>query len=249
MMKSVIINLAVLTLSIKSFGQKTTYVGIESGPKFEVYESTDHGNALQTDPFFHSPIYGLTIGQEINNVFTLETGFFINDYGQSYRIDGQGAVALISNAITSYQIPVRIKARLNVLKDKLSLETTVGYTLAINSNYGSSGYGSANYGSLASPNSDNIRTEYLANYSLVKSFGLIEAGVAVNFTFNNSMICYLAANYLTGMRRVVEMDVKYWTNFGPERTGTIFSNGDYYSITLGMKYPISNLWAKASAAD
>ena len=42
----------------------------------------------------------------------------------------------------------------------------------------------------------------------------------------------------------METDVKYWINDGPEQTGTVFSNGDYYSIILGIKYPISNLWTK-----
>lgn len=233
-----------LLLPFVSLGQNSTYLGIEIGPKFEVYQSTDNGNGLYTKPFFFSPIYGLTIGQEINNTFTLETGIFVNNYGESYRIEGEDFGYSASNALVVYQIPLRLKARLNLLKDKLSLVTTVGYTIAINGDYGSSGSGSSFSSSISSSNNDSTRTEYISTYSLKKSYGLIEAGLALDYKFKNSLRLYLAANYLTGFSRVVETDVKYWIDDGPEQTGTVFSNGDYYSIIIGLKYPISKVWTK-----
>jgi len=233
-----------LLLPFVSLGQNSTYLGIEIGPKFEVYQSTDNGNGLYTKPFFFSPIYGLAIGREINNTFTFETGFFVNNYGESYRIEGEDFGYRASNALVAYQMPLRLKARINLLKDKLSLVTTVGYTFAINGDYGSSGSGSSFSSSISSSNNDSTRTEDISTYSLKKSYGLIEAGLALDYKFKNSLRLYLSANYLTGLSRVVETDVKYWINDGPEQTGTVFSNGDYYSIILGIKYPISNLWTK-----
>ena len=186
----------------------------------------------------------MTIGQEINNTFTLETGFFVNDYGESFRIEGEGFGYTASNALTAYQIPLRLKARMKLLNHKLSLVTTVGYTFAINYNYGSSGSGSSFSSSISSLSNDSTRTEYISTYSLKKSYGLIEAGLALDYKFKNLLIIYLAANYLTGLGRIIESDVKYWINDGPEQTGIVFSNGDYYSIILGIKYPINLLVKK-----
>jgi hypothetical protein len=231
-------------LPFVSFSQNSTYLGIEIGPKFEVYQSTDNGNGLYTKPFFFSPIYGLTIGQEITNTFTLETGFSVNNYGESYRIEGEDFGYSASNALIAYQIPLRLKARMKLLKDKLSLVTTVGYTFAINGNYGSSGSGYSFSSSTSPQYNDSTRAEYVSNYSLKKTYGLIEAGLALDYKFKNSLRLYLSANYLTGLSRVVETDVKYWINDGPEQTGTVISNGNYQSIIIGMKFPVSNLWAK-----
>lgn len=233
-----------LFLPIVSFSQNNTYIGLEIGPKFEIYQHADNGNGLSTKPFFFSPIYGLTIGQEFNNIFTFETGFYINDYGQSYRIEGEGFGYGASNALLAFQIPLRLKARLNIVKNRLSLVTTIGYTFAINSDYGSSGSGSSFSNSNLPQYNDSTRSEYLSTYSLKKTYGLIETGLALNYKFKNSVTLSFAANYLSGMSRIVEADVKYWINDGPEQTGTVFSNGDYYCITLGIKYPISNLWTK-----
>ena len=233
-----------IAISYNTDAQNKTYLGVEFGPKFEIYHYTDNGSGLYTKPFFYNPIYGLTLGQEINKTFIAETGFYINDYGESYRIKGNMCYSM-SNAIVAYQIPLRLKAQLDLIKEKLSITTTIGYTFAINNDYGSSGSGSS-FTSTSGQNSynDSTRTEDISNRSLQKTYGLVEAGISFDYNIKNSLILYLAANYMTGFNKIVEIDVKYWINDFPEQTATVFSNGDYYSIVFGVKYSISNFWTK-----
>ena len=174
-----------------------------------------------------------------------KSGFYINNYGESYRIRGEDFGFSVSNALTAYQFPLRLKARINnVIKDNLSLSTTVGYTVAINSDYGSSGSGSGFSSGTSPSNNDSTRTESVSSYSLKKSYGLIETGLAVEYEMKNDMRYIISANYCAGLSRIIESDVKYWINDEPEQTGTIFSNGDYYSITLGIRYPLSKIRRK-----
>jgi hypothetical protein len=224
-------------------GQNKTYLGIEIGPKFDMYRYEDNGDGLYTKPLFFSPVYGLTIGQELSQTFTVETGFFVNDYGQSFRIRGDDFGYSASNAVLAYQIPLRLKARLKVIGEGLALVPTIGYTLAINTDSGSGGSGSgvtrsAGFGF----QNDSTRTQYTSTYSSQKTYGLLETSLALESKLSPSLTLYLAANYMTGFHRVVDMEVKYWINDLPEQSGTVFSNGDYLSIVLGIKYPISHLW-------
>ncbi len=242
MIKSTIKYLLLL-LPIITFGQNRTYIGAEIGPKFEVYRYMDSGDGLYTKPFFYSPIYGFTIGQGLNKNFMFEAGFYVNDYGESYRIKGDNGYGS-SNALIAYQIPLRLKSRLNLIKQRLHLVATVGYTLGINSEYGSYGSGSSFSISSHPEYNDSTRTQDLSSYSLRKTYGLIETGLSLDYTFKNLATVYLAANYLTGLNRIVETHVRYWINDQPEQRGTVFSNGNYYSITIGARYPISNLWTK-----
>ncbi len=230
-------------LPFMSKGQNKTYVGVEFGPKFEIYQYADNGNGLYTKPFLFSPIYGLTIGKEINKTFIGETGFYINDYGESYRIKGNFGYSM-SNALLAYQIPFRLKARLYLIKERLNITTTIGYTFAINNDFGSSASGSSFTSTSGLQHNYSTRIQDTSTYSLRKTYSLIETGVSLEYKFKNSLALYLAANYLTGLGRIVEVDVKYWINEGPEQTGTVFSNGDYYSIVLGLRYPISLFWTK-----
>ncbi len=243
MIKSVFVFLLVL-LPLISFGQNKTYVGVEIGPKFEMYKYIDNGDGLYTKPFFYSPIYGLTLGQELSKSFILETGIYINDYGQSFRIKGDNGYST-SNGLLAYQIPLRLKTRVNLLKERLFMVTTIGYTFAFNNGYGSSGSG---YSYTNSPEFESYnystRTEQVSDYSLRKTYGLIETGLSLEFQLKNSMAFYISSNYLKGFNRVVEIDVNYWINDEPEQTGVVFSNGDYFNVLAGVRYPISNFWAK-----
>ena len=239
-----------ILLPFTALGQNKTYLGLEIGPKFENYDFIDNGDGLYTEPFFFSPIYGLTLGQELNQRFALETGFYINNYGESYRIEGESGY-FASNAILAYQIPFRLKVRLNLLKEKLSLVSTVGYNFAINSEYSPNGPTSGsrqNFSTGVGPQiNDSTRTQDISTYFQEKTYGLFEVGLALEYKFKKSTAIYLSANYLAGFKRLVEMDVKYWINDEPEQTGTVFSEGEYGSIVFGIKYSISNLWAKKSA--
>lgn len=241
-----LIKALIIFLPCIAFGQNKTYVGLEIGPKFEIYQSEDNGADLYTKPFFYSPVYGLTIGQELNKIFTVETGLYINDYGQSYRLEGDFGYSA-SNALVAYQIPLRLKARLNVIKDRVSIVPTIGYTFALNNDFGSSGSGGGFTSTMGAPFNDSTRTEYRSNYSLRRNYGLIEAGVAFEYKLKSPLVLYLSANYLKGLQRVVEIDVQYWINDTPEQTATVFSNGDYYSVVFGIKYPISNFWTSKPA--
>jgi len=228
-------------LPLLAIGQDKTYLGVELGPKFEIYQYQDNGDGLYTKPFFYSPIYGLTIGRELNKTFVSEIGLIINDYGESFRIEGDAGYGT-SDAILAIQIPLRLKARLKIIKEKLDLVTTIGYHLAINTDYGSSGSGTSFWSSSVPGSNDSTRTETKSNYSFNKTYGLIETGIGLAYKFNNSLNLFLSANYLTGVKRIIEVEVDYRINDAPVQTGTVFSNGSYFSVVLGLRYPISQLW-------
>ncbi|MEM7374590.1 MAG: hypothetical protein AAF587_38715 [Bacteroidota bacterium] len=241
-MKRVIISTFVMLLPFLAFTQNKTYLGVETGPKFERYQYTDNGDGLYTPPFFFSPIVGFTIGQELNKRLTAETGFYLNNYGESYRIRGEGFGYRVSDAYLAFQIPLRLKARFQVIKERLSIVPSIGFILAINNNFGSTGSGHSFTISSGLQQNDSTRTQESSTYSLTKTYGLVEAGLAVEYTIKKPLILYLATNYAAGWNRVVEMDVQYWINDGPEQTGMVYSNGGYYSLVFGVKCDISNLW-------
>ena len=64
---------AMALFSQTAFAQLRTFLGIEAGPKWEVYRSEDQGVDLYTKPFFYSPVISVNIGQEIHPNIRLET--------------------------------------------------------------------------------------------------------------------------------------------------------------------------------
>lgn len=221
--------------------QNKSYLGLELGPKFELYQATDNGTGIIIKPFFFSPILGLTLGHELNP-FLIETGFYLNSYGESFRIEGEGNGYNASNAILAFQIPIRLKVRIPIIKDRLSFLPSIGYTFAINNDFESSGSSASFSVSSDGRFNDSTRVEATSIYGFEKTYGLLEAGLGFDYTFDNHLVLSMGANYLHGFKRVVELDVKYWINDGPEQTGTVYSNGGYFNIVFGLKYPIGEEW-------
>tara|TARA_B100000674_G_scaffold269412_1_gene222466 strand:+ start:837 stop:1571 length:735 start_codon:yes stop_codon:yes gene_type:complete len=219
--------------------QNFTYLALEFGPKFENYQHFDNGNELHTKPFFHSPIGGLIVGHEVQNKLAFETGFLINNYGESYRFKGDFG-DFTSTSILACQLPVRLKNRINLWKNKLDLSTTVGYSLVINNYYDVTSSGLYESFSSSSGSIYHVYSEYVSK-SQKRFFGLIETGVELDYKLNNSSTLYLSTTYLAGLSKVVELDVLYSINEGKEETANVFSNGDYFSILFGIRYPLANL--------
>lgn len=219
--------------------QKSTYFGLEFGPKYEVYQYSGSGEVIYTKPSLDLPVYGFNFSQELNKSILLETGLLFVDYSESYRFR-QDYPYFASNAVYSLQIPLRIRSRIQLIKDKLSLTSTVGISANINTSYGSWGY--LRMGDIQNP-TFLVDT---ANYSLQKSYPLLEGGIGLSYTFKKGMILNLNSQYFYGLQRVVDIDVYYAIDGSPTRYVNVFSNGDYFSFTLGLKYPISNFWNSKS---
>ncbi len=234
-----------ISSSIK--GQDNTYLGVEFGPKFDIYQYTDEGEIIYTKPYFNNLIFGITAGRDINETFYLETGFQWYEYSQSYRARGAWYY-VVTSGIQVLQIPLRLKAKLNLVKDKFYLTTTIGHNFAINADYGASGSGGVFYKNpreiLMPLIFDSLRIADTSIYSFRKTYSLIEAGITINYKFKNGLSLYLAGNYVAGLTKVIEINISYWVDNQPEQNATVFSNGDYFSIVLGLKYPVSKLWRK-----
>ena len=71
MKNAFIVGLLAASVSVSN-GQELTYIGVDIGPKFELYQYLDNGDGLYTKPFYHSPIYGVSIGQDLNETLSVE---------------------------------------------------------------------------------------------------------------------------------------------------------------------------------
>ena len=225
--------------------QNKTFLAFDLGPKFEMYEYADNGKSLSTPPFYFSPIYGFTLAQELNKTFVVETGLYVDDYGESYKIQGDAA-GFASNAFLAYQIPFRLRASQPLIKDKLFLTAGVGAVLAINSDAGFGSIGLASsFASSTSPGfNDSTRTEYRSVLSEDKKYWLLETSLGFRYDLEDIVTFSLQGSIAQGFKRVNELEVSYWINDQDEQTAQVFTHGNYYSVTVGVHFVLSNLWQK-----
>lgn len=248
--RQLILSLFWVFLSQYTFSQNKTYVGFEFGPKFLIYENTDFEGAVITPPFLYKSVMAFTISHELSPHFLIETGGGYQYFGQSYRFKNLSSYGKVSR-LPIYEIPIRLKGRIEVIPNFLSFTSFAGYTFGFTYRSESDalrtpdswGEGSFSGGlGLGTVPFDSIRSSYESYNTSDGNFGLLEAGASLDFRYNENFSIFLAANYKTGLKTIIETDVFYKINDGEESATRIFSKGSYYSFLLGFKYDISWMW-------
>ncbi len=241
MKKSIVVIIILFALSHSGFSQNKTYIGGEFAMTGDIYDIIDPCQLITTTPLITGS-WGFTIGQEINKNFLVETGLIRKYYDEGFGYNFESIIqGTSSNAFNTWQIPLRLKSRINLLKDRLFITTTIGYHFSINTEYGYGG--GAGGGSVVNGN-DTISVNYIKNDLTSKTFSLIETGIGFEFAAFDGLIFSLSSSYYTGFKKVYQMNMTTEDNNCSSDNVFGISKGGYWNIAFGIKYAISNLWRK-----
>jgi hypothetical protein len=218
-------------------GQSKTYFGLEFSIFNDIYKIEDQGNALKTVPLTDAQ-GGINIRQEIKRKIFLEAGVIFKQYWEGFGFRTIPSYSA-STDDPSWLIPVRIGANLNIYKEQLYLVPVIGYTYGINPPYGGGGgRGRAQAGTLMiSYNYTNAPDSY-------RYFPLLQTGIGFEFPVLKTFLVSISSSYYSGFKQVTRLDITYTVNGSDPIMATATSKGEFWCGTLGVKYPISNLWVK-----
>jgi len=234
-----IIILIVLTQS--GFSQNKTFIGGEFAMTGDIYDIIDPCNLITTTPLITGS-WGFTAGQEINNNFLIETGLIRKYYDEGFGYNIESLIlGSSSNAFITWQIPLRLKSRINLINERLFLTSTIGYHFSINTEYG---YGGGSGGASLVDGNDTIRVSYTINDSITKTFSLIETGLGFEYAAFDGFIISLTSSYYTGLRKAYQLDMTTENYNCSSDNAYGISKGGYWNIAFGIKYALSNLWRR-----
>ncbi len=241
MKKNIIVIIILFVLTHSGFSQNKTFIGGEFAMTGDIYDIIDPCNLITTTPLITGS-WGIIIGQEINKNFIIETGLIRKYYDEGFGYNIESLIlGSSSNAFNTWQIPLRLKARINLLNDKLFLTTTIGYHFSINTEYG---YGGGSGGGSLVDGNDTIKVLYTINDSISKTFSLIETGVGLEYIAFDGFIISLSSSYYTGFKKVYQLDITTEGHNCSTDNAFGISKGGYWNIAFGIKYAMSNLWKK-----
>lgn len=242
-MKSLSYSVLVLLFAFNTscvLGQHKTYLGFEFGPKYEKISVDDPGGLVGEKPIYYSPAGGFIVGQEISQGLLFETGLNAYKYGVGFRLKSPNVGLISGQSYAAIQIPLRLKSNFGFFMERLKLSPFIGYSFVHNMRYEIDG-GVTNIGGHSSSfhAGDESRLTMVATPGMRKNYGLIEAGVSVSWQFKNSFVLYISGSSTKGFKKMTEIDGTYQIGIGPEQTAKIRSNGDFYNMLFGVKFPIS----------
>lgn len=223
-----------------SFSQMKTYLGVEVAATHDVYDLVDHGDGLKNIPRI-SGLWGFTFRQDLNPFLFLEAGFLRKYYNEGIGLKVSSGYSE-TNAINAWYIPLRLGYRINVCKEKIVAVPLIGYSICINSDYG---YGDGGGASMEQGLGYTASYNYISYYNLTKTFPLLQTGMGIEFQLLKTALLTVSANYYTGFKKVIALDINYTVNNSPQKTAHAFSKGENFSIGVDLKYPISKFWGKS----
>jgi hypothetical protein len=237
-MKQCIWPIAILLLSTTAIAQHKTYLSLEFSSGNDIYEITDDGDMLKSVPLW-GPVGGVTIRQELSRKWFVEAGALVKAYQEGFGFEGDSYSSATSDDNT-WLIPLRIGYNINVVKKRLFLVPTAGYTLGIAPPYG------VGVSQRLHDNASSLHVVYqYTDYEyLSKYISLIQGALALEYTFADAWIVSLNTGYYKGLNKFTEIDITYSVDNGPETNGKAVSYGDFWYVGVGVKYSVSNLWQK-----
>jgi hypothetical protein len=245
MTNKLLIFIFIILFSQISFSQKSTYLGFEGAVVNDIYNIEDPCNIIESNPIYQVS-WGVNVEQELSNNFSIQTGIIRKYYDEGFGYT-KGTIVLgyQANAFNTWQIPIRIISKQNLVKDKLFITQALGFHYSINSNYD---YGKSSGGGSYLDGGDTISASYTVNGFKEKTFPLIEAGLGLELKIYDSFLISLSSSYLTGLKKVHQLDIST-EGYGCSTNNAIsFSKGSYWNIALGFKYAISNIWSKRKSS-
>jgi hypothetical protein len=240
MKQIVLVFLFSIGLAHYGHAQRATYLGAEGGLAQDQWEYTG-GDKYFNPGTLVTGYWGFTLRQEVFGYFSVESGLFMKYYTEGFGFNTNLNYFSYSNSYNTFQIPVRFITNIDLLDRIMFFTPFVGIHFGINSDYDSWGMG---WGSIFMAGSDSVTYYYESQY-MEKSFMLLEAGFGLEFVIAKKLHLNVSTSYFTGFKKLASQEIYYAINSNPLQNVKQYSKGEYWALSLGFSYPISDIWKKS----
>lgn len=240
--KLILLLLLLFTCSSKSIAQNKLHLGIEIGPKQEHFTYEDPNRLMFQKEYRHT-IKGISIGYELNRVYSLESGLYSNPQTANVNTVIAPMYYGWSNPDRMVQIPIRISRELYAINSKLSLRGQIGasYNYNFRANCPTKEcYVSSKF--FSSEMDDNGVPElpyFEANvYAINKHAWLGEAGVSLNYKLKPKLNLAFTASYYQGFKDITRIYSAWHEDEETKITAFSYSKGSSTNFLLKLSYQL-----------
>lgn len=218
-------------ISLGSFAQ-TTQIGAEVAYSADLFKVTDPNGRL-SQPDVSSAFWGVNIRHLMSQHFFFETGLYTRAYKIGVAFDGgYGSQSSDRNGIL---LPLRLGARLPILRGAVAFCPVAGFTLGI-TDEGAGGL----IGTAQDQGNEPITYSYKLQHPS-QLFSLVQAGMGIDIKLWPKTILQLSSHYYGGLSKMMKQTIEYKpTNSSGNPVQAIQeSRGSFYTIGIGIKRAVT----------
>jgi len=234
--------LTLLLLSMHGYSQSLIHVGVDAGIKFDIFGKHDESNYLKTGMPMNG-LYGFNLGYEFRNNLILETGVYKNQFSYAFYFKGDNGTKPFKNSsfsnFTSFQVPISLKTKFNLYRNKVSLLSSAGFVWLTNEYRGyqflsGQGNGWAKDGENIDSASYSLHTVKLSGNNI-----LIQAGSGIEVYVLKTFYLDLSGIFYYGVKKISLLEMTYTVNNSKTYSAGTTFKGNSINILLGLKYPLN----------
>jgi hypothetical protein len=223
--------------------QNRTFLSFDGGFKGDLYKLSDANGLLRP----RQPLtgyLGFGISQELTSHWMLESGARLMNYqfGVSFK---DVPTMSYGNALHTWHIPLLVKYRLHDHKNRFSVTPYAGFVLGINGDHTNRfppDFGMSNGSGSFTSGGNTYSWDETGYTNLKKTFGLFETGLTLDYRTKRGFQFFLGGSWQGGFSKIMQFDVNYKINDGPEHQATYTSKGNNFRIMFGVSYAVSRFW-------
>jgi hypothetical protein len=221
-------------VTIFSFAQQKTYIGLDFSGSNDLYKITDSGTEL-TNPPLKNNQFAITVRQDINKYLSIETGLM-----RKHLVRGLIFTPLVGSGGEWYGgrsniIPLKLITRINIRKEKIYLVPTIGINYYMCGHQGGSSYG----GYQKEEGGDSVHSQFTTTSGLHANYFLLQLGLSSEFLIWKKFIFSIFVNRYIGFERILTTNINYTVNKNPQiYTASEYTKGDFWNLGIGIKYPL-----------
>ncbi|WP_276480088.1 hypothetical protein [Paraflavitalea pollutisoli] len=221
-----------LLIATGTHAQDKTLIGVEVAYSADVFKIADPG-ARMSKPDVSAALWGVNIRRSIHKYAFFETGVYMRAYKVGLAFDGYYGSQ--STDRTAYLLPLRIGARLPLLKSAVAICPVAGFT-----------FGITDEGSLIKSDGifgwdgvEKIQYKYTVQYPS-QVLTLVQVGLGVDIKLWPKTLLHLNTNYYAGISPALRQTIQYQPQNGQVHYDAIqTSKGSFVAAGIGIKYAVN----------
>lgn len=228
-MKKCILVIFLFICSGKIYAQKNIHIGLNLVNALDITQIKDENNNFVSQ-FMYRPGFEFRIGHDITSLLSIETGFISLEYKLNFDFLNIPRPVATAKNFTTIQIPIRLRARWQILNESVVVSPILGYRI-IHSSIGSFSRliitGGATSGATLEHDTERTKSAFTS---------LAELGTDLEFKILKRLYITTGISYVKGFKNITKTTGLYYDGAVTVHNFSTTTKASYVGLNIGLRY-------------
>lgn len=237
-MKKCILVIFLFICSVQTYAQKNIHVGLNLINALDITQIKDEDNNFVSQ-LMYRPGFEFRIGHDITSLLSIETGFISLEYKLDFGYLNIPRPSTTDKSFTTIQIPIRLRARWQILNESVIISPILGYRIIHASGGSFSRFGISGGATL----------EHYTERTKSAFTSLAELGTDLEFKILKRLYITTGISYVKGFKNITKTTGLYYDGEVTVHNFSTTTKASYLGLNIGFRYSFNPYWIKPALQE